>query len=280
MRSKFQWLLGGIIPQRSWLKPIFQGTPAIIVAWLFTPMAAQAGSIVFQTDFESGMPSSITGNASIVSVEGYQGIGNSGNTFSGNMLINKERDFAGSTTTLTLTNLPTHSSLQIGFLLAIINSWDGSSENDRFEVLLDGQTVFSETFDNFFTNDQSYVPPAGVQVTDRIDQPQYPYDKAFANLGFNGNADWGEAGYDMYFEPRLQSIAHSASTATIVWRARYSTEYIIENDEFWGIDNLTITLDSTQAVVPEPSMAIIAGLFGVVGGLRHIRRTKLTRSIA
>lgn len=279
MRSKFQWLLGGIIPQRSWLKPIFQGTPAIMVAWLFTPMVAQAGSIVFQTDFESGMPSSITGNTAIVSVEGYQGIGHAGNTFSGNMLINKERDFAGSTTTLTLTNLPTHSSLQIGFLLAIINSWDGSSQNDRFEVLLDGQTVFSETFDNFFTNDQSYVPPTGVQLIARIDQP--PYDKTFADIGFKEDVHvWGDAGYDMYFEPRLQSIAHSASTATIVWRARYSTDFVVANDEFWGIDNLTITLDSTHAVVPEPSMAIIAGLFGVVGAVRQVRRTKLTRSIA
>jgi hypothetical protein len=239
--------------------------------WLGSAMDAQAGMIVYQTDFESGMPSTITGNATIASVEGYQGIGHAGNTFSGNLMVNKERGIAGSTTTLTLSNLPIHSSMNIGFLLAIINSWDGSSENDRFEVLLDGVTLFSETFDNFFTNDQTYIPPAGVQLIDRIDLP--PYNKAFANLGFNGNPDWGDAGYDMYLEPRLQNVSHNASTATIVWRATYSGGSF-PNDEFWGIDNLTITLDSTQAVVPEPSMAVIAGLFGVVGGLRGIRRSK------
>ncbi|MEI8213743.1 MAG: hypothetical protein WCI02_16465 [Planctomycetota bacterium] len=269
MQTRLTWVWGERATRWAWGRRAVFATLSLVFSWLTDSIDAQAGMIVFQSDFESGMPSQITGNATIVSVEGYQGIGNAGNVFSGNLMVNKERGFAASTTTLILSNLPTHSSIQIGFLLAIINSWDGSSENDRFEVLLDGQTLFSETFDNYFTNDQTYVPSASVQLTDRIDQP--PYDKTFSDLGFT--LDAGDAGYDMYYEPSLQSIAHSASTATIVWRATLSGGFIPPNDEFWGIDNLTITLDGTQAVVPEPSTAIIAGMFGLVGGFRQLRRS-------
>jgi hypothetical protein len=174
--------------------------------------------------------------------------------------------------TLTLSNLPTHNAIQIGFLLAILNSWDGSSENDRFEVLLDGQTLFTETFDNFFTNDQTYVPPANVQIVDRIDLP--PYNKAFPNLGFGGiGTDWGDAGYDMYFEPRLQNIAHSSSSATIVFRATYSG-MSLEYDEYWGIDNLKVTLYGT-ATVPEPTSGIVFGFLGLASlKLRNRKRCK------
>jgi hypothetical protein len=225
----------------------------------------QGAVIAFSSDFESGLSSLITGAAAIASVEGLQGKGNSGNTFNGSLMVNKQRGLPAASCTLTLSNLPTHSSIQIGFLLAIINSWDGSSEDDRFEVLLDGQTVFTETFDNFFVNDQTYVPPANVQVVDRVNVPQYN-QQIFPNLGFGGfnggNNDWGDAGYDMYFEPRLQNIAHSASTATIVWRGTYSGMSLPE-DEFWGIDNLRVTLYGTSAV-PEPTSAIAFGLLGLM----------------
>ena len=232
---------------------------------------SQGAVIAFSSDFESGLPGSITGSASIVSVEGLQGKGNLGNTFSGSMLVNKQRGLPAASCTLTLNNLPTHSSIQIGFLLAIINSWDGSSENDRFEVLLDGQTLFTETFDNFFTNDQTYVPPANVQIVDRIDFLYY--DRAFPNLGFAGNFDWGDAGYDMYFEPRLQNVAHSSSTATIVFRATYSGG-ALENEEFWGIDNLKVTLYGTSTV-PEPTTGIVFGCLGLASlKLRKRKRLK------
>ncbi|MFN4903995.1 MAG: hypothetical protein ACK5LQ_02065 [Planctomycetota bacterium] len=238
----------------------------------------QGGVIAFSSDFESGLSPLITGSATIVSVEGLQGKGNSGNTFSGSLMVNKQRGLPAASCTLTLSNLPTHSSIQIGFLLAIINSWDGSSEDDRFEVLLDGQTVFTETFDNFFVNDQTYVPPANVQIVDRVNVPQFN-QQIFPNLGFGGfnggNNDWGDAGYDMFFEPRLQSIAHSGSTATIVWRGTYSGMSLPE-DEFWGIDNLKVTLYGTSAV-PEPSSAIAFSGLGLLSLRLANRRLRMLR---
>ena len=42
---------------------------------------SEGGIIAFSSDFESGLSGSITGSASIVSVEGLQGKGNAGNTF-------------------------------------------------------------------------------------------------------------------------------------------------------------------------------------------------------
>lgn len=234
---------------------------------------SEGAVIAFSSDFESGLSGSITGLASIVSVEGLQGKGNAGNTFSGNLMINKERGLPAASCTLTLSNLPTHNAIQIGFLLAILNSWDGSSENDRFEVLLDGQTLFTETFDNFFTNDQTYLPPANVQIVDRINVPQYNQQQ-FPNLGFGGvGTDWGDAGYDMYFEPRLQNIAHSSSSATIVFRATYSG-MSLEYDEYWGIDNLKVTLYGT-ATVPEPTSGIVFGFLGLASlKLRNRKRCK------
>lgn len=227
---------------------------------IFSPKCAQGGVIAFSSDFESGLSPSITGAGSIVSVEGLQGKGNAGNTFSGTLMVNKQRGLPAAACTLTLSNLPSHSSIQIGFLLAIINSWDGSSEDDRFEVLLDGQVVFSETFDNFFIADQTYVPPPNVQLIDRVNIPQYNQQK-YLNLGFGGIDDWGDAGYDMYFEPRLQNIAHSSTTATIAWRATYSG-MSLPDDEFWGIDNLQVSLLGTTPV-PEPSTAMIIGGLGL-----------------
>ncbi len=98
--------------------------------------------------------------------------------------------------------------------------------------------------------------------------PQYNHQK-FLNLGFGGIDDWGDAGYDMFFEPRLQSIAHSGSTATIVWRGTNSGMSLPE-DEFWGIDNLKVTLYGTSAV-PEPSSAIAFGGLGLLS-LRFAKR--------
>ena len=52
-----------------------------------------------------------------------------------------------SKTTLTLTGLPSHTSLDLDFVLAILESWDGEDGDhgpDHFNVSVDGNLVFSE----------------------------------------------------------------------------------------------------------------------------------------
>ncbi len=99
------------------------------------------------------------------------------NVFGGNLLENASGGTEPSSgtvpqtaTTLTLTNLPTHTSIDLNFLLAIINSWDGfaSTPNNPvvpefFNVRIDGMLLFRHSFDNTPVNGtfEDYVPPMG-----------------------------------------------------------------------------------------------------------------------
>ena len=61
---------------------------------------------------------------------------------------------------LTLTGLAAHDSIDLDFLLAVIDSWDGSNTSvapDYFNVSIDGNIIYQETFDNFSSSDQSYA---------------------------------------------------------------------------------------------------------------------------
>ncbi|MGK7874836.1 MAG: PEP-CTERM sorting domain-containing protein [Xenococcaceae cyanobacterium] len=227
--------------------------------------AALGSAIVFSTDFEAGLPSEFSGAGGVESVQGYAGIGNTGNTFSGDFLVNRSQRNPASSTQLTLSGLPAHDSVNIGFLLGIINSWDGSNENDRFNVMVDGNLIFSETFDHFNTIDQSYVAPTNGQLTSRVfvnGQDRFP------DLGFGGAPEWGDAAYDMTLEPSLLHIPHTSSDLTVTWFGQFYSGQPHPEDEFWGIDNLEISLNGTESPsVPEPSMILGTAMglgFGVV----------------
>ncbi|MCH8087406.1 MAG: hypothetical protein IIC81_06075 [Chloroflexi bacterium] len=119
----------------------------------------------------------------------------------------------GSPTTLTLTGLPPHRSVDINFLLAIIDSWDGSEPGegpeactdchpDIFTVTVDGDPVFSEAFG---FNGPVFISPLGVLLTE------------FVPLGFNSDSD--DAAYDMGLNPTFDNIPHTANSLTIEWVA-------------------------------------------------------------
>lgn len=73
----------------------------------FAASAHAAPLTVFSTDFNDTLATEITpGLASLTDVQGYAGLGTTGNTFEGNFL----RSDTGNTVTLTLNNLPTHTS--------------------------------------------------------------------------------------------------------------------------------------------------------------------------
>jgi Ca2+-binding RTX toxin-like protein len=187
----------------------------------------------YNYNLDSASPSGFSGDFAVVGVQGYQGIGSSSNSFNASFLK------SSSSATLTLTNLPEHDRVDIGFLLAIIDSWDGNERGfpsgDYFNVLVDGTTVFKETFSTFNQAEQSYSPHAGALLS-------------FGNqLGFNGFAD---SAYNMNKEDRLRSIAHSGSTLTITWLAN-GPGWQGGDDESWALDNLSIVLLKTGLSVPD-----------------------------
>jgi hypothetical protein len=200
--------------------------------------AAPAANVFF-SDFAGSMPSEITGAGSLESVQGYQGVGNAPNIFDGRFLRNASTGNPAAATILTLSNLPAHTELSLGLLLGIIDSWDGlgSYGPDYFNIELDNAVIFSEAF-QVAAGPQTYVPPPGGWLVNN------------QALGW-GNA-YPEDGYDLYLEPRLQSIPHTAPSAVIRFFAS-GGGWQGGTDESWAIENLQVS------VIPEPgAFALLA----------------------
>jgi hypothetical protein len=197
---------------------------------------------VFSTDFNSSIPASIDGGtAELTGVQGFSGLGPTGNQFGGGFL----RSPTANTVKLQLTALPPHTTVNIAFLLAAIDSLDGEGtfpSGDYFHIKLDGVTIFRESLANAVTSQiQSYVPAPGAQLA------------RWQDLGFTGPGSfYRDSAYDFGLEPRLQSIPHTSPTLTL--------EFIIEgvgtqdiNDESWAIDNLALTV-TNQAAPQSPRL--------------------------
>jgi ABC-type multidrug transport system permease subunit len=116
---------------------VVMGSLAIVAA--VTPAMprianAQAATTVFSTDFESGLPAQFSAPGSVIDgVQGYAGLGPLGNQFSGSFLHFTSTPLFD--TQLSLTGLPAHDHLNLRFLLALIDSWDGT---ELMQVLVDG----------------------------------------------------------------------------------------------------------------------------------------------
>lgn len=212
------------------------------------------GVIAFSTNFDAGAPTEFSGVTTVESVQGYSGIGPIGNQFSGDFLRNttggSPNGTPSSPTILTLTGLPGHTSLDLDFLLAIIDTWDGTTSSapgaprpDLFNVTVDGISVFSETLENFNGGGtQTYSPPSGVLLT----------PGSFPELGFlfNGNPpDFGDSAYNMGVDPAFTNIPHTDSTLSVSWFAN-GGGWQGGPDETWAIDNVAVTLNG--ATIPEP----------------------------
>lgn len=195
--------------------------------------ASIAQVTVFTTDFDGALPTAITpGTALLTGVQGYAGLGATGNQFGTNFL----RSETGNLVRLDLANLPAHNAISLAFLFAAIDSLDGTGSypaGDFFKVTLDGVPIFRESFANATASQiQSYAPPSGVQLARRID------------LGFSGPGSYyTDSAYDLGADPVFAQIPHSASTARF--------EFVIEgqgiqslNDESWAMDRLRVDVDS------------------------------------
>ena len=217
---------------------------------------AQAQTVFF-TDFESGVPTEIGGAGSLSETAGYDAFG------FGDSFFRNPSSGEGAATTLTLTDLPEHDSIDLNFLVAVLDTWDGNANNfaapDIINVRIDGVSIFSEAFSNVSATAQSYAPPAGVELTPR----------PFTNLGFGG---FGDSAYNLGLDPIFNNIAHVGDTLTIEWFAS-GAGLQGEADESFAIDNIEVVLNGTEVEnVPEPS--VVLGSFVVLGMGSLMRRAK------
>jgi hypothetical protein len=207
--------------------------------------SAAHATVVFSTNFENGVPPQISApGCQTESVQACAGLGAPGNQFGGNLL--RYDDLGILETSLTLTDLPPHTHVSLGFLLALIDSWDGT---ELFEVVVDGQLVFSHWFQLATGDASSYVAPTGGLLSSGID------------LGWNGGP-WHhhDRALDLALEPTFRDIPHTASTLTVVWQLSATVGGAAANwqggmDESWGIDNLSVSVSEAAVAVPEAAAA-------------------------
>jgi hypothetical protein len=196
------------------------------------------------SDFDGTLAPEIDpGSATLTGVQGYAGLGASGNQFGGSLL----RTIPANTITLTLSNLPQHDSLSLAFLFAAIDSLDGTGtfpSGDFFVVSIDGVTIFNESFANALPSQiQSDSPPAGVTLARHQD------------LGFSGPGGYyTDSAYDMGADPVFSNIPHSASSVTITFLMQGPGNQNLD-DESWAIDNLRV---SVNALPEADTIALLA----------------------
>lgn len=203
----------------------------------------------YQFDFESGVPSVFSGGSG-ASASGYSGYGFGGSFYrSSNSL------------SLTLTGLTAHDSIDLDFFLAVIDSWDGSNTSvapDYFNVSIDGNIIFHETFDNFSSSDQSYTAPAGGLLV--------------RDTNLYGASGWPDSAYNMGIDSVFNNISHTSSSLTIAWYAD-GHGWQGGSDEYFAIDNIDVTLNKTSPT-PEPATMLLlgSGILGLAGIWRKKRR--------
>ena len=235
-----------------------------IVLGASSSTAIAAPLTVFSTNFDGVLPTELTpGTATLTGVQGYAGLGPTGNQFGGNFL----RSATGNVVTLNLTNLPVHDTISLAFLFAAIDSLDGTGTfpaGDFFKIVFDGTTLFSESFANALPSQiQSYVPPAGVELA------------RHADLGFSGPGSFfTDSAYNLGADPRFANFAHLGSSAKIDFFI-FGPGIQSLDDESWAMDNLSVSVTTT---VPEPTTLSLLGLglgFGFASLAATRRRNRL-----
>jgi hypothetical protein len=198
-------------------------------------VAGQAGApsaSVVDLGFEDAgkLPDNLDpGTAVLTPSQGFEPLGPEGNQFGPTFL----RGPTGTVITLTLTDLPPHTTLSLSMLFAAIDSLDGEGTfpaGDYFKITLDGEIVFRESFANAIeTQTQSYDPPPEAILARHVD------------LGFGGPGGYyTDSAYDFGLDPELQDLPHTASSASLVFTLEGEGVQTLD-DESWAIDNIRVT---------------------------------------
>jgi hypothetical protein len=198
-------------------------------------------SVVFTNNFDGVLPAEIQpGTALLTGVQGYAGLGATGNQFGNSFL----RSATANVVTLTLSNLPPHRTLTLAMLFAAIDSLDGTGtfpSGDFLAITVDGTVVFRESFANATPQQiQSYVAPQGGELARHVD------------LGFTGPGSYyTDSAYDFGVDARFQGLPHTSSTAVLTFQIEGQGVQDL-SDESWAMDNLSVSVAGTpQPVITE-----------------------------
>jgi hypothetical protein len=243
---------------------------AILGMCLFIATASQA-TVVYSHNFDDGTAPGFSGYVSLEDVPAAV-VTQSGGEISGKLLRNSSGGHPASATNLTISGLPAHSSLNLSFLLLIIDSWESSSTwfgPDHFLVKVDGVTIFDYFFTNYQYNlqPQNYNPPPGVQMWD-FTWNGGTYLAPRLGWGDQDEAH-GEMGYRMGLDSSFYHIPHTASTVTITWQADGIPGWTWDgftgyDDESWAIDQVR----GNAVPLPPGWLLLGSGLLGLIGWRR------------
>jgi len=198
----------------------------------FCAGTAHAQTVWYETDFSSGVDS--VWSAGSASTDATLG------DYLGPFRL-------GGATTLALTDLPAHAQITLSFDLYLFQTWDGNSTvwgPDFFSLSSSVPAINgSWTFTNHQPEGQSY--PQAV-----------PTEFYGGPLGASGTTyvyrGLGPAG-----DRSAWTGAHSGSTFSVTFAGPTS-----QDDEQWGIDNVTVSISPVPA--PPAFLLMLAGL-GVIG---------------
>ncbi|MDH4037917.1 MAG: T9SS type A sorting domain-containing protein [Candidatus Krumholzibacteria bacterium] len=203
------------------------------VGFLSLPRIAGALSTeVFNSSFDNGLPAEMSApGCGLDGVQGWAGLGTPGNQFSGSFLRYSTISIVD--TKLTLHNLPAHDHVSISFLLAVIDSWDGT---ELLKVSVDGVEVFSNWFQLASGDASSYIAPPGGLLSSGTE------------LGFSlGSWYARDRAYDMLVEPVFNDIPHTADSLVVTWylgavSGGAAANWQGGNDESWALDNVRVSV--------------------------------------
>lgn len=178
--------------------------------------------------------------------------------FSGQFLRNRGQGNPAPQTFWTLSNLPSHTSVTLNYVLGLFDSWDATSSGDYLDLLVGDNVVAQLSSDNASGSGE---PTGGGTVLAE-------------SIQLDDNVYFSDRVVSMANAPAL-TFAHTGSTLTFGIRAS-GTGWQGSTDESWGVDNVSVTLDGVApptSALPEPaSWAMMLIGFGGIGSVMRRRR--------
>lgn len=230
------------------MRPLVRSA-ALSALLLAAPSLLPAATPYWSTDFEGGLPAEFSApGAALDPVQGWAGLGPAGNQFGGSFLRYSLVPLHD--TKLVLRGLPEHTHVSLGFLLAVIDSWDGT---ELLRVHVDGDLRFNHWFQLALGDTSSYLAPPGGLLS------------RGTNLGYsNGAYYFRDRAYDMGVDSVFRDIPHTADSLVVTWSlgavsGPAASQWQGGSDESWAIDNVRVSLTLPSLGAPPaaaPSLAL------------------------
>jgi hypothetical protein len=164
--------------------------------------------------------------------------------------------FGNSAVTLSLANLPVHSSVILSFDLFIINSWQGNDPDggygpDFWDLrVVDGPQLLRTTF--------SYGSGHRQAFPDNFPSGDYPAETGATEIDTLGYPLGGDNVYHLQF-----TFAHTSNTVGFSFRGSNLEDL---GNESWGLDNVNVASNTPDAV---STLSALGALFAGFAALRR-----------